>query len=197
MYIALFPQLIAGPIVRYKTIARLLSNRCHSLGRVSAGLQIFVIGLAQKLLLADPLAAVVSAVFDKAHSPPALEAWVGALAYALQLYFDFSGYSAMAVGLGMVFGFALPRNFRLPYASRSITEFWRRWHISLSTWFRDYLYIPLGGNRHGTARTYRNLVIVFLLCGLWHGAGWTFVLWGLWHGTFLVLERTGLGRILA
>jgi alginate O-acetyltransferase complex protein AlgI len=197
LYIALFPQLIAGPIVRYKTIARLLSNRCHSLGRVSAGLRIFVIGLAQKLLLADPLAAVVSAVFDKAHTPPALEAWVGALAYALQLYFDFSGYSAMAVGLGMVFGFALPRNFRLPYASRSITEFWRRWHISLSTWFRDYLYIPLGGNRHGTARTYRNLVVVFLLCGLWHGAGWTFVFWGLWHGTFLVLERTGLGRILA
>jgi D-alanyl-lipoteichoic acid acyltransferase DltB (MBOAT superfamily) len=197
LYIALFPQLIAGPIVRYNTIARRLSRRCHSLGRMSAGMRIFVIGLAQKLLLADPLAGVVSAVFDKARAPPAFEAWLGALAYTLQLYFDFAGYSAMAIGLAVVFGFALPRNFRMPYASRSITEFWRRWHISLSTWFRDYLYIPLGGNRHGAARTYRNLFIVFLLCGLWHGAGWTFVLWGLWHGTFLVLERTGLGRILA
>ena len=197
LYIALFPQLIAGPIVRYKTIARLLSKRYLSLGRVSAGLRIFVIGLSQKLLLADPLAGAVSAVFDKAAAPPTFEAWLGALAYTLQLYFDFAGYSAMAVGLGMVFGFALPRNFRVPYASRSITEFWRRWHISLSTWFRDYLYIPLGGNRHGAAPTYRNLVIVFLLCGLWHGAGWTFVLWGLWHGIFLVLERAGLGRILA
>jgi D-alanyl-lipoteichoic acid acyltransferase DltB (MBOAT superfamily) len=197
LYIALFPQLIAGPIVRYKSIARRLRKRRHSLGRTSAGLRIFVIGLAQKLLLADPLANLVASVFDKAHAPPGREAWLGALAYTLQLYFDFAGYSVMAVGLAVVFGFALPRNFRRPYASRSITEFWRRWHISLSTWFRDYLYIPLGGNRRGAARTYRNLVIVFLLCGLWHGAGWTFMLWGLWHGAFLVLERAGLGRILA
>jgi D-alanyl-lipoteichoic acid acyltransferase DltB (MBOAT superfamily) len=197
LYIALFPQLIAGPIVRYKSIARRLRRRRHTLGRISAGLRIFVIGLAQKLLLADPLAGVVSAVFDKPHAPPGREAWLGALAYTLQLYFDFAGYSVMAVGLAILFGFALPRNFRTPYASRSITEFWRRWHISLSSWFRDYLYIPLGGNRDGGARTYRNLVVVFLLCGLWHGAGWTFVLWGLWHGAFLVLERAGLSRVLA
>ncbi|WP_297691522.1 MBOAT family O-acyltransferase [Phenylobacterium sp.] len=196
LYIALFPQLIAGPIVRYKTIARRLRVRRHSLGLVSAGLRIFVIGLAQKLLLADPLAPLANACFDRTARPDLLEAWAGTLAYALQIYFDFAGYSTMAIGLGLVFGFRLPRNFRTPYASRSITEFWRRWHISLSTWFRDYLYIPLGGNRSGAAATYRNLVVVFLLCGLWHGASWTFVLWGAWHGLFLVLERAGLGSML-
>jgi D-alanyl-lipoteichoic acid acyltransferase DltB (MBOAT superfamily) len=196
LYIAFFPQLIAGPIVRYKTIARRLHRRRHSLGRASAGMRIFVIGLAQKLLLADPLAPLADAVFDKAAHPGLVEAWLGAGAYTLQLYFDFAGYSTMAIGLGVMFGFSLPRNFRTPYVSRSITEFWRRWHISLSSWFRDYLYIPLGGNRGGPAATYRNLVIVFLLCGLWHGAAWTFVLWGAWHGAFLVLERAGLGRML-
>ena len=196
LYIALFPQLIAGPIVRYKTIARRLAHRRHSLGRASAGLRLFIIGLAQKLLIADPLAPVANAVFDHAHRPGLGEAWLGVAAYTLQIYFDFAGYSIMAVGLGLVFGFSLPRNFRRPYASASITEFWRRWHISLSTWFRDYLYIPLGGNRGPPWMVWRNLILVFLLCGLWHGASWTFVLWGAWHGGFLVLERLGLGAAL-
>mgnify|MGYP003109574713 FL=1 len=196
LYIALFPQLIAGPIVRYKTIARRLVLRRHSLGRASAGMRIFIIGLAQKLLIADTLAPVADAVFDQSGKPGLAEAWLGASAYTLQIYFDFAGYSTMAIGLAIIFGFSLPRNFRTPYASTSITEFWRRWHISLSTWFRDYLYIPLGGNRGPAWKTWRNLVVVFLLCGLWHGAAWTFVLWGAWHGAFLVLERAGLGRWL-
>jgi len=196
LYIALFPQLIAGPIVRYKTIARRLAHRRHSLGRASAGLRIFVIGLAQKLLIADPIAPLADAVFDHAVHPGLAEAWLGAAAYTLQIYFDFAGYSTMAVGLGLIFGFSLPRNFRRPYASASITEFWRRWHISLSTWFRDYLYIPLGGNRGPSWTVWRNLILVFLLCGLWHGASWTFVLWGAWHGGFLVIERAGLGGVL-
>lgn len=196
LYIALFPQLIAGPIVRYKTIAKRLASRRHSLGRASAGMRIFIIGLAQKLLVADPIAPLADAVFDHAKAPGLIEAWLGAGAYALQIYFDFAGYSTMAIGLGVIFGFTLPRNFRTPYASASITEFWRRWHISLSTWFRDYLYIPLGGNRGPAWKTWRNLIVVFLLCGLWHGAAWTFVLWGAWHGVFLVLERAGLGRML-
>ncbi|WP_421932674.1 MBOAT family O-acyltransferase [Phenylobacterium sp.] len=197
LYIALFPQLIAGPIVRYKTIAKRLAVRRHSLGRASAGMRIFIIGLAQKLLIADPIAPLADAVFDHAKAPGLIEAWLGAGAYALQIYFDFAGYSTMAIGLGVIFGFTLPRNFRTPYASASITEFWRRWHISLSTWFRDYLYIPLGGNRGPAWKTWRNLIVVFLLCGLWHGAAWTFVLWGAWHGVFLVLERAGLGRVLS
>ncbi|MDP1875395.1 MBOAT family protein [Phenylobacterium sp.] len=196
LYIALFPQLIAGPIVRYKTIARRLVLRRHSLGRASAGTRIFIIGLAQKLLIADTLAPVADAVFDQTAQPGLAEAWLGAVAYTLQIYFDFAGYSTMAIGLAIIFGFSLPRNFRTPYASTSITEFWRRWHISLSTWFRDYLYIPLGGNQGPAWKTWRNLVVVFLLCGLWHGAAWTFVLWGAWHGAFLVLERAGLGRWL-
>lgn len=197
LYIAFFPQLIAGPIVRYKSIAKRLRVRRHSLGRVSAGLRIFVIGLAQKLLIADAMAPIADAVFDQAKTPAMIEAWLGAICYTLQIYFDFAGYSSMAIGLGVAFGFSLPRNFRTPYASASITEFWRRWHISLSTWFRDYLYIPLGGNRGRPWVTWRNLLIVFLLCGLWHGAAWTFVLWGLWHGAFLVVERMGLNRALA
>ncbi|MGZ5984198.1 MAG: MBOAT family O-acyltransferase [Caulobacteraceae bacterium] len=196
LYIAFFPQLIAGPIVRYRTIARRLAFRRHSWGRASAGLRLVVIGLAMKVLVADPLAPVADAVFDHAAAPGLLAAWTGTLAYTLQIYFDFAGYSLMAIGMGVMFGFSLPRNFDRPYASRSITEFWRRWHMTLSAWFRDYLYIPLGGNRHGALNTYRNLVVVFLLCGLWHGASWTFVLWGLWHGLFLVLERAGLGRVL-
>jgi D-alanyl-lipoteichoic acid acyltransferase DltB (MBOAT superfamily) len=195
LYIAFFPQLIAGPIVRYRTIARRLAFRRHSWGRASAGLRLVVIGLAMKVLVADPLAPLADAVFDHAAAPGLATAWVGTGAYTLQIYFDFAGYSLMAIGLGVMFGFSLPRNFDLPYSSRSITEFWRRWHMTLSAWFRDYLYIPLGGNRFGPARTYRNLVVVFLLCGLWHGASWTFVLWGLWHGLFLVLERAGLKRM--
>jgi D-alanyl-lipoteichoic acid acyltransferase DltB (MBOAT superfamily) len=197
LYIALFPQLIAGPIIRYKSVARQLRARVHTLGRASAGLRMFVIGLAQKLLIADMVAPIAELVFDRTSLPSMTDAWTALLAYSLQIYFDFAGYSNMAIGLGVMLGFGWPRNFRLPYTSRSITEFWRRWHMSLSSWLRDYLYIPLGGSYHGTLRTYRNLIAVFLLCGLWHGASWTFVAWGAWHGTFLVLERAGGGRILA
>ena len=201
LYIAFFPQLIAGPIVRYRTIARRLAFRRHSWGRASSGLRLVVIGLSMKVLVADPLAPLADAVFDHAgklgsSGPGLLAAWIGTGAYTLQIYFDFAGYSLMAIGMGVVFGFSLPRNFALPYRARSITEFWRRWHMTLSAWFRDYLYIPLGGNRHGALNTGRNLLVVFLLCGLWHGASWTFVLWGLWHGLFLVLERAGLRRVL-
>src|SRR6185312_3318232 len=196
-YIALFPQLVAGPIVRYKTVARQLRARRHTLSDASAGTRIFILGLAQKVLIADPLAQLVEVVFDHTPHPSMTEAWTGLLAYTIQIYFDFAGYSNMAIGLGLVLGFTFPRNFRLPYTSLSITEFWRRWHMSLSAWLRDYLYIPLGGSRVGTLRTYRNLLTVFLLCGFWHGANWTFVLWGAWHGSFLILERLRFGRILA
>jgi len=197
VYIAMFPQLVAGPIVRYHMIARRLQARRTSFGRISAALRIFIIGLAQKLLVADEVARVAEAVFDKANAPSLAEAWLGLSAYTIQIYFDFAGYSNMAIGLGLALGFSFPRNFTLPYVSRSITEFWRRWHISLSQWLRDYLYIPLGGNRGTSAETYRNLCLVFLACGLWHGANWTFVIWGVHHGAFLVIERAGFGRALA
>ena len=197
LYMSMFPQLLAGPIVRYSTIARQLHDRRHTIGRFSAGMRIFIIGLAWKVLIADQIAPVPNGVFDYAPAPGLLEAWLALYAYAMQVYFDFGGYSAMAVGLGVMTGFALPRNFRVPYASLSITDFWRRWHMSLSAWLRDYVYIPLGGNRVSPARTYVNLWSVFLLCGLWHGASWTFVIWGAYHGLFLVLERAGLGRLLS
>jgi alginate O-acetyltransferase complex protein AlgI len=197
LYIAFFPQLVAGPIVRYRTVARQLRSRRHRLAFASAGARIFIIGLAQKVLIADRLAPVVQTVFDQTLRPTMAEAWTGVLAYTVQIYYDFAGYSNMAVGIGLILGFTLPRNFRLPYASLSITEFWRRWHMSLSAWLRDYLYIPLGGSRGGKWQTYRNLITVFLLCGLWHGASWNFVLWGVWHGAFLVAERSFLGRQLA
>jgi alginate O-acetyltransferase complex protein AlgI len=197
LYIAMFPQLVAGPIVRYRTVSRQLRSRRHTLAHATVGARIFIIGLAQKVLIADQVAHVVEVVFDHTLLPSMTEAWTGLLAYTVQIYFDFAGYSNMAVGLGLILGFTLPRNFRLPYTAQSITEFWRRWHISLSQWLRDYLYIPLGGNRGSKLRTYGNLISVFLLCGLWHGASWNFVLWGAWHGAFLVLERVGLGRMLA
>jgi alginate O-acetyltransferase complex protein AlgI len=197
VYIAMFPQLAAGPIIRYHTIARRLGARRMSLGRASAGIRIFIIGLAQKVLIADEVARLAEAVFDKAAAPSLAAAWLGLSAYTIQIYFDFAGYSNMAIGLGLALGFSFPRNFRLPYVARSITEFWRRWHISLSQWLRDYLYIPLGGNRGTQGETYRNLCLVFLACGLWHGANWTFVIWGVHHGAFLVIERAGLGRALA
>lgn len=196
LYIALFPQLVAGPIVRYKTVARQLRHRAHTLFHASAGARIFVIGLAQKVLIADQVAPLARVVFDDCPHPSATESWLGLLAYTIQIYYDFAGYSTMAIGLGLVLGFTFPRNFRLPYTALSITEFWRRWHMSLSAWLRDYLYIPLGGSRGSVRQTYRNLVTVFLLCGLWHGASWNFVLWGVWHGGFLVLERWVLGKIL-
>lgn len=193
-FIALFPQLIAGPILRYKDLEGQFRARTHSFDLFCAGMARFVVGLAKKVLLADAVAPVADAAFA-APEPSAGLAWLGAAAYTLQLYFDFSGYSSMAIGLGLMMGFRFNENFDTPYLSRSITEFWRRWHISLSVWLRDYLYIPLGGSRCGKLRTYANLMAVMLLGGLWHGAAWTFVLWGLWHGTLLSLERaTGWDR---
>ena len=196
LYIALFPQLVAGPIVRYKTVARQLDARRATLGRASVGARIFIVGLAQKVLVADVVAPLAQVAFDHVPGRGLPEAWIGLLAYTLQIYFDFAGYSNMAIGLGIVLGFTFPRNFRMPYTSLSITEFWRRWHMSLSSWLRDYLYIPLGGSRGSNAQTYRNLVTVFVLCGAWHGANWTFLLWGVWHGAFLVVERLGLASLL-
>jgi len=190
LYIALFPQLIAGPIIRFHDIAAEILSREPRIADVAAGIRRFIIGLGKKVLIANIVGRVADSIFEipSEQLTPGL-AWLGALSYALQIYFDFSGYSDMAIGLGRVFGFHFLENFQHPYVSRSVTEFWRRWHISLSNWFRDYLYIPLGGNRSGAGRTYRNLLIVFLLCGLWHGASWNFVVWGLYHGGFLVLER--------
>ena len=198
LYIAMFPHMVAGPIVRYHTIARALVRRCFTTGRTAFALRLFAAGMAQKILIAN----IVAPIADQAFALPksaldAPSAWLGALAYTLQIYFDFCGYSLMAIALGIILGFRLPRNFRHPYWSLSVTEFWRRWHISLSTWFRDYLYIPLGGNRKGTARTLFNLTAVFFLCGLWHGAAYTFIAWGLFHGLLLVLERLGGARLLA
>jgi len=198
LYIALFPQLIAGPIVRYRDIAAQLLERRRTRAGFAEGVRRFVIGLAKKVLIANTVAVSADSVF--ALEPGAMTpatAWLGVACYTVQIYFDFSGYSDMAIGLGRMLGFRFLENFRWPYVSQSITEFWRRWHISLSTWFRDYLYIPLGGNRGRPILTYRNLVLVFLLCGLWHGASWSFVVWGAFHGVFLVLERAGLGAAIA
>jgi alginate O-acetyltransferase complex protein AlgI len=197
LYVFLFPHLIAGPIVRYADIAQQLTAREHSLELFASGARRLILGLAKKVLLADTLAPAVDTAFSlPAGSLSCGAAWFAVGCYALQIYFDFSGYSDMAIGLGRMFGFTFHENFRHPYTATSITDFWRRWHISLSSWFRDYVYIPLGGNRASAGATYRNLLVVFLLCGLWHGANFTFVLWGLWHGLFLILERAGLGRIL-
>ena len=187
-FVALFPQLIAGPIVRYNTIAEQLVQRHHTLERFSSGAALFILGFGKKILLANQMGLVADAVFA-AQTPSTLDAWFGIAAYAFQIYFDFSAYSDMAIGLGRMIGFEFPRNFNAPYIADSITDFWRRWHISLSTFLRDYLYIPLGGNRMGERRTYVNLSIVMLLGGLWHGANWTFILWGAYHGALLALER--------
>ena len=176
LYISLFPQLVAGPIVRYKTVTRQLDARRLSLSHASVGARIFIVGLAQKVLVADVVAPLAQVAFDHIPHRSMIEAWIGLAAYSVQIFFDFAGYSNMAIGMGIVLGFTFPRNFRMPYTSLSITEFWPRWHMSLSSWLRDYLYIPLGGNRGSDIQTYRNLVMVFLLCGLWHGANWTFVL---------------------
>ena len=197
LYIALFSQLIAGPIIRYRDIAWQIKERTVNLSSFSAGIKRFIVGLAKKILIANAMAEVADRVF--AMAAPELTfalAWCGVAAYAMQIYFDFSGYSDMAIGLGRMFGFRFMENFNYPYVSQSIREFWRRWHISLSTWFRDYLYIPLGGNRINRARTYINLLIVFLLVGFWHGASWNFVVWGLFYGFFLIIERTWLGQLL-
>lgn len=187
-FIALFPQLVAGPILRFKDLTHQFAHRTHSLDLFIDGTTLFAIGLAKKVLLADTVAPLANLAFATDH-PTLMVAWLGAVGYMMQLYFDFSAYSDMAIGLGMMIGFHFRPNFATPYISRSITEFWRRWHISLSVWLRDYLYIPLGGNRLGRARTYINLMLVMLLGGLWHGANMTFVLWGLWHGGWLAVER--------
>lgn len=195
MYLANFPQLIAGPIVRYADIERNIHDRPIGLSGFSEGVVRFCIGLGKKVLIADAMGEVADLVF----ALPAGElttslAWLGVVAYTLQIYFDFSGYSDMAIGLGKMMGFTFPENFNQPYRAKNITEFWRRWHMTLSSWFRDYLYIPLGGNRKGPWRTYFNLFMVFILCGLWHGAAYTFIAWGLFHGVLLTIERIMINR---
>lgn len=190
LYICLFPQLIAGPIVKYHDVDEQIDKRDATFDKVSYGAKRFIIGLSKKVLLANTLGAVA----DKIFAQPVEEfdagiAWIGAIAYSFQLFYDFSGYSDMAIGLGSIFGFKFLENFNYPYISKSITEFWRRWHISLSTWFKEYLYIPLGGNRVSHRRTYLNLFLVFLATGFWHGASWNFIFWGLWHGFFIIFEK--------
>ncbi len=197
LYISLFPQLIAGPIVKYKEIEEQLVGRKESLVKYSRGMARFVVGLAKKLLLANTLGAVYSGIQAMdVGSLSALTAWTGIACYTLQIYFDFSGYSDMAIGLGSMFGFRFNENFNYPYIATSITDFWRRWHISLSSWFRDYVYIPLGGNRRKTPRVIFNLMVVWLLTGLWHGAAWNFVLWGMFYGVLLIFEKYVLGDLL-
>lgn len=190
LFICLFPQLIAGPIVKYHDIADQIDDREVNFDKVTLGVKRFIIGLAKKMLIANTMGAIADKIFTQpADSFTPLTAWIGALSYTMQLYYDFSGYSDMAIGLGLIFGFTFMENFNYPYISKSITEFWRRWHISLSTWFKQYVYIPLGGNRKGNNRTYINLFIVFLLTGIWHGASWNFVFWGIWNGFFIILEK--------
>lgn len=189
-YVTLFPQLIAGPIVRYKTVAGELLHRDDGINAFAEGVQIFLIGLSKKVLLANTIGKLWETMSAyPAGTLPVVGAWLGLLAFGFQIYFDFSGYSDMAVGLGRMFGFHFPKNFDHPYEAQSITEFWRRWHISLTTWFREYVYIPLGGNRRGRGKTIRNLAIVWLLTGIWHGASWNFLLWGLYFLLFMLLER--------
>lgn len=195
LYVMMFPQLIAGPIVRYADIEAEIAHRTTTPEEEDAGLRRFILGFAKKVLLSNALAGFADLAFEATGLHP-VWAWLGAVAYTLHIYMDFSAYSDMAIGLGQIFGFHFNENFNYPYVSRSIKEFWRRWHISLSSWFRDYVYIPLGGNRRGAGATYRNLLIVFLLTGFWHGAAWQFVFWGLYHGAFILLERAGLGRVL-
>ncbi len=190
MYLANFPQLIAGPIVRYSDIEKSIEHRPITLPGFSDGIFRFCMGLGKKILIADAMGEVADQIFAlPANELTAALAWLGVTAYTLQIYFDFSGYSDMAIGLGKMMGFTFPENFNQPYRAKSITEFWRRWHMTLSTWFRDYLYIPLGGNRKGAGRTYVNLFLVFFFCGLWHGAAYTFIAWGLFHGVLLTIER--------
>ena len=197
LYILLFPQLIAGPIIRYKNIANQIMVRNISSQDFAIGFQRFVYGLGKKMLMANPLGETADKIFVIAPSDlSGPVSWLGVLTYTFQIYYDFSGYSDMAIGLMRVLGFRIDENFNYPYISCSVKEFWKRWHISLSMWFRDYVYIPLGGNRHGILRSYTNLVIIFILCGFWHGASWTFLVWGLWHGVFLVLERTPFGAMI-
>ncbi len=196
-YVALFPQLIAGPIVQYKTVAEQLETRKETADLFGIGVKRFMSGLAKKVLIANNVGLLWDTVSSSDLTTlPALSAWLGILAFTFQIYFDFSGYSDMAIGLGKMFGFEFLENFNYPYISKSITEFWRRWHISLGSWFRDYVYIPLGGNRHGLLKQIRNIFVVWLLTGLWHGASWNFALWGVYFGVILILEKTFLLKVL-
>lgn len=196
-YVTMFPQLIAGPIVQYKTIDRQLRTRKETAGQFAYGIHRFMIGLGKKVLLANNAGALWDTVSSMEHTQiPVVMSWIGLAAYTFQLYFDFSAYSDMAIGLGHMFGFRFLENFNYPYISKSITEFWRRWHISLSTWFRDYVYIPLGGNRVGVWKHIRNILVVWMLTGIWHGASWNFVLWGLYYGILLLIEKFVLGKYL-
>jgi alginate O-acetyltransferase complex protein AlgI len=190
LYISFFPQLLAGPIIKYHDIADQIESRTITVDKVYSGISRFVVGLAKKLLIANILGKAADAIFGTDPSGlGSVVSWAGAIAYTLQIYFDFSGYSDMAIGLARMFGFEFKENFNYPYISRSMNEFWKRWHISLTNWFREYLYIPLGGNRKGKFRTYLNLIIVFFCTGFWHGAEWTFVIWGLTHGFFMLIEK--------
>ena len=197
LYICFFPQLVAGPIIRYHDIIDQIRTRTITLIGVNHGIQRFILGLFKKVVIANTVGALADQIMNESPgdlSSPA--AWLGIIAYTLQIYYDFSGYSDMAIGLGSMLGFRIPENFNYPYIASSIQEFWRRWHISLSTWFRDYVYIPLGGNRKGNIRTYVNLATIFILTGFWHGATWSFVFWGVFHGLFMILERLFLGDLL-
>ncbi len=197
MYKAMFPQLIAGPIVRYHDVADQIVNRPIDNRRIWFGFKLFVFGLGQKVLVANSVALPVDHIFSLSSSQISMgQAWFGIACYTIQIYYDFCGYSNMAIGIGHMLGFKYPNNFNQPYSATSVTDFWRRWHMSLSSWFRDYLYIPLGGNRVRAWRTYVNLAIVFILCGLWHGAAWTFMIWGAWHGFILIMERTRFGLVI-
>ena len=197
LYISMFPQLIAGPIVRYIDVeAQIKKIKYFEWNKFSEGIERFIIGLFKKVVVANQMAFIADFVFDNPTDLGTFSYWLGVICYTFQIYFDFSGYSDMAIGLGKMFGYDFLENFNLPYISKSIQEFWRRWHISLSSWFRDYLYIPLGGNRRGKIRTYINLIIVFFVTGFWHGASWNFIVWGLYHGSFLILERLFLGNLL-
>lgn len=196
-YILMFPHLIAGPIVRYADIAGEIKSRSFKVQMFGLGVQYFIVGLCQKVIIANSVAPAAEYAFSVPLGELSMAiAWIGAFAYTIQIYFDFCGYSNMAIGLAFMMGFKFPRNFNYPYAAKSISDFWRRWHMSLSFWFRDYVYIPLGGSRGGVAKTIRNLLIVFFLTGLWHGAAWTFIFWGIFHGFFLIMERLWLGRAL-
>jgi len=190
----MFPYLIAGPIVRYADIEVQIESRVYNSHSIYFGLKRFISGLGKKVILADTLSLCTENLFG--NGAGTFVAWLGMITYSLQIYFDFAGYSDMAIGMGKMLGFDFKENFNRPYYSNSIKDFWRRWHISLSSWFRDYPYVPLGGNRKGTFKTYRNLFLVFLATGLWHGASWNFVVWGLWHGSFIIIERLGLSKIL-
>ena len=197
LYVSFFPQLIAGPIVKYKDVNEQIENRSISLRETALGIRRFTYGFAKKILIANVMGQCADRLYAmEINNVTSSMAWIASIVYTLQIYYDFSGYSDMAIGLGRIFGFRFKENFKYPYTSHSIREFWRRWHLSLSSWFRDYVYIPLGGNRKGPLRTYVNLFIVFLLTGIWHGASWTFVLWGIYHGLFCIIERLGLEKFL-